>query len=654
MNEKHNSPAPPLSELCSPADLRELPEGVLPALASEIREVILSTVAANGGHFASNMGAVELTIALHRCFDTPREKIVFDVGHQSYAHKLLTGRYERFYTLRQFGGISGFVNREESPFDAVTAGHSGSSLSAAFGMAEAERLSGSGRWTVAVVGDGSFTNGMIYEALNSLEGSGLKVCVVLNDNEMSISKNVGGLSRHLSAIRTSGRYFAFKLRAKRFFSKVPLVGGGLVRAARSLRDLVKRTTGAETFFEKLGLEYIGPVDGNDVVRLIRVFEEAKTKNGPVIVHAVTKKGKGYPEAEARPDRYHSVGPFDPAKGVAPAAPSGFTAAVSSFLCKRAEEDPRLTAVTAAMTDGCGLSDFARLFPDRFFDVGIAEEHAAAAAGGMALSGLNPVLVLYATFAQRVFDQLWHDVALQKTHITLCLSHAGIVPGDGVTHQGLYDAALLSRIPGVTIRSPAFPEEIPDALRAALGEGVPDADGRFPASVSVVRYPKGEGPGADLGFGAGRDPAREWRMREFGAGPGPLTVIVTYGRIVENVVSAAEAVFGSEAETGRAIVVLLSKIVPLPEDEAFRALVRSADRLLFVEEGIRSGGVGESLAAAPWLGGKPVEIRAVEIPFLPHGSLSALTRLAGLDADSLAEWMRTAPEPNSYISPKGHS
>ncbi|MBE6724161.1 MAG: 1-deoxy-D-xylulose-5-phosphate synthase [Ruminococcaceae bacterium] len=657
VNDKRKSKgaAVRLSDLRSPADLRSLPEGVLPALAEEIRETILSTVAANGGHFASNMGAVELTVALHRCFDTPDEKIVFDVGHQSYAHKLLTGRAGLFYTLRRYGGLSGFTNREESPFDAATAGHSGSSLSAAVGMAAAERLSGSGRWTVAVVGDGSFTNGMIYEALNTLEGSGLKVCVVLNDNEMSISKNVGGLSRHLSAIRTSGKYFAFKLRAKRFFSKVPLVGGGLVRAARSLRDFVKRSTGSETFFEKLGLEYIGPVDGNDVVRLIRVLEEAKTKDGPVVVHVVTKKGKGYPEAEAHPDRYHSVGPFDPAVGVAEGTPSGFTAAVSDFLCKRAEEDSALTAVTAAMTDGCGLAEFARRFPERFFDVGIAEEHAAATAGGMALSGLNPVLVLYATFAQRIFDQLWHDVALQKAHITLCLSHAGIVPGDGVTHQGLYDVALLSRIPGVTIRSPASPEEIPEALDAALGEGreKPREDGAFPASVSVIRYPKGSGAAIDLHGGWIRcgvgdtdgDSPPTWRRRDFGPDPessgAPLTVIVTYGRIVENVVPAAEAVFGSgeNADMGRAAVVLLSQIVPLPEDEAFRDLVRSADRLLFVEEGIRSGGVGESLASAPWLGGKWVRIRAVEIPFLPHGSHSALTRLAGLDAESLAEWMK---------------
>lgn len=628
---------PYLPGIRTPEDMRRIPEAELPALAGEIRETILSTVAANGGHFASNLGAVELTIALHRCFDAPAERIVFDVGHQSYAHKLITGRYDRFSTLRQSGGISGFVNRAESPFDAVTAGHSGSSVSAAVGMAAAERMRGSGLWTVAVVGDGSFTNGMIYEALNTLEGAGLRVCVVLNDNEMSISKNVGGLSRHLSAIRTSRKYFALKLYAKRFFSKVPLVGGGMVRAARGLRDLVKRTTGAETFFEKLGLEYIGPVDGNDVGRLIRVFEEAKTKDGPVVVHCVTKKGLGYPDAEAHPERYHSVGPFDPAKGIGAPVPKGFAAAVSETLCRMGEEDPALCALTAAMTDGCGLAEFAAQFPDRFFDVGIAEEHAAAMAGGMSLAGLKPVLVLYSTFSQRIFDQLWHDVALQGTRIALCLSHAGLVSGDGVTHQGIYDAALLSRVPGVVIRSPSSPDEIPAALEEAVnggGQGV---------TVSVVRYPKGDGKvtGADLSVGWRSGPGGLWKRADFGPDSGePETVVVTYGRIAFSVCAAAERV----SKTGRRIaVVCLSQIAPLPDDREIRALLRSAGvggRIGFVEEGIRSGGIGETLASAEWMAGIPVAIRAIEEPFLPHGTTAELERLTGLDPDSLAGWMET--------------
>jgi 1-deoxy-D-xylulose-5-phosphate synthase len=639
-----------LPEIRGPEDVGAIPEKELPALAGELREAILAAVSENGGHLASNLGAVELTVALHRCFGEPAGRIVFDVGHQTYAHKLLTGRYDRFSTLRRRGGISGFTNRAESPADAMTAGHSGSSLSVAVGMAEAEASAARAEnraclWTVAVIGDGSFTNGMVYEALNSLADSGLKICVVLNDNEMSISKNVGGLSRYLSAIRTSERYFSFKLHAKQIFSKIPLIGGGLVKAARGFRDLVKRTTGAETFFEKLGLDYIGPVNGNDTKKMIRVLEEAKTKTGPVIVHCITKKGLGYPDAENRPDLYHSVGPFDLRKGAEVPVPSGFTAAVSDALIRMAEQDASVTAITAAMKDGCGLAEFAARFPDRFFDAGIAEEHAAAMAGGMALGGLTPVLVLYSTFSQRIFDQLWHDVALQGTHILLCLSHAGLVPGDGVTHQGIYDTALLSRLPGITIRSPSSPEGICAALDKALADN----------GISVVRYPKG-GAGTESTLTAEWLPGEngDWAYADFGSGDAPRrAVIVTYGRITGNVVRAAQAVFGSPSGTDadaadpadgwRGTVCSLDRIVPLPEDEAFRDLCGSGDALLFVEEGIRSGGIGEAFASSVCMSSRHtapfVSIRAIETGFVPHGSLADIERFTGLDPESLEAWIR---------------
>ena len=606
----------------SPADLRALDEGELSALAGELRSVILTTAAKNGGHFASNLGDVELTVALHRCFLTPEERIVFDVGHQAYAHKLLTGRAGRFGTLRQWGGLSGFTNREESEYDTVTAGHSGSSLSVAAGIAEAERLRGSGRWTVAVVGDGSFTNGMIYEALNFLEGSDLRLCVVLNDNSMSISKNVGGLSKHLALIRTSTKYFAFKLRARRLFSRVPLVGGGLVRAARGLRDFIKRTTGAETFFEKLGLEYIGPVDGNDVTRLVHVFEEAKTKNCPVVVHCVTRKGLGYPDAEARPERYHSVPPFDPERGLPGAgdAPS-FTRTAGRILVKLAEEDGRIAALTAAMTEGCGLAEFAERFPDRFFDVGIAEEHAVAMAGGLAVAGMRPFPVLYATFAQRVYDQLWHDVCLQRVPAVLLLSHAGLVPGDGVTHQGIYDVALFSRLPDTEIWSPDTCAALEDAIVRAAGR----------ERLTVVRYPKG----AEPEYGFCWTDRETWKRADFGGGE-RYAAVLTYGRLTGR---AAEAARKAAEGGGRITLVCLERIHPLPDDRAFRELVRGAERVLFAEEGIRSGGIGEALAAADWMAGIPVAVRAVEEPFIPHGPLDELYRYAGLDAESLAGWMR---------------
>ncbi len=625
-----------LDRIRSPEDLRRLDEKELGELAGELRAAICGTTAKNGGHFASNLGAVELTIALHRVFLTPSEKIVFDVGHQAYAHKLLTGRADRFSTLRQKGGLSGFTNREESPYDATTAGHSGSSLSAAIGFAEAEKTRGSGRWTAAVVGDGSFTNGMIYEALNQRSGSDLRLCIVLNDNTMSISENVGGLSRYLSYIRTSQGYFQFKLGFKRVFSRIPLIGPVFIAAGRRIRDFIKRTTGSETFFEKLGLEYIGPVRGDDIKRLTHVLEEAKTKDCPVIVHVVTKKGRGYPDAEEHPEKYHSVAPFDLTKGVGEVSASPFAERMGRELLAMAERDGRVTAITAAMKDGCGLADFAERYPNRFYDVGIAEEHAVAMAGGMALAGLKPAVVLYSTFAQRVFDQLWHDAALQRADLLLLLSHAGLVPGDGVTHQGIYDAALFARIPGIRIDSPDTYAELERVMRRAEESG----------GVTVVRVPKGGEAVYDFAWESHGD----WKSVFFGA-PAPsgddgsdaagrgYSCVVTYGRIAKNAAEAAKR--AAESKPGARIeVILLERIVPLPFDGELRALLRGAEKVLFVEEGIRSGGVGESFAASADLRGKGVFIRAVENGFLPHASLDELMRLVGLDVDSLAEWMGT--------------
>ena len=630
-----------LDSVRSPADLRALEERDLTPLAAELRETILRTAAHNGGHFASNLGAVELTVALHRAFDTPDERILFDVGHQAYAHKLLTGRAGRFDTLRRFGGLSGFTNRDESPYDTVTAGHSGSALSVAAGIAESERLKGSERWTVAVVGDGSFTNGMVYEALNAVAGSGLRLCIVLNDNSMSISRNVGGLSRYLSLIRTSTRYFSFKLHLKRFFSRVPGIGGAMIRASKAVRDFIKRTGGAETFFEKLGLEYIGPVDGHDVSRLIRVFEEAKTKKAPVVVHCVTKKGYGYPDAEAHPERYHSVGPFDLDKGVPERAPGGpsFTRTAGETLTALAGEDGTVTAITAAMADGCGLGEFAARFPDRFFDVGIAEEHAVALAGGLALGGMRPVAVLYATFAQRVFDQMWHDVRLQRAGVIFAFSHAGLVPGDGVTHQGIWDVSLFSRIPGIEIWSPDTTGELREALlRAYARTADPSPENGAPHGPVIVRYPKGA-PREDPCAWTAHE---TWKAAEFGDPAAErYAVLLTYGRLVWEAVGAArEALLSCPGR--RIAVVCLERIAPLPEDGDFRSLVCAADRVLFAEEGIRSGGIAEGLAASDWMraAGRTVSIRAIgeEAAFVPHGALPELFRAVRLDEASLRAWI----------------
>ncbi len=612
-----------LPNIHTPADLKKLSDRDIPALAAEIREEIIAALSENGGHLASNLGMVEATLALHRTFSCTAEdgtdSIVFDVGHQCYTHKLLTGRYDRFRTIRRDGGISGFTNRKESPYDAMTCGHSGSSVSAAMGIAEANRLKyGTGKnapWTVAVVGDGSFTNGMIFEALNSLAGRPLNLIILLNDNEMSISRNVGGLSKYLSYIRTSESYFTFKLVLKRLFSALPLVGNGLVRAARAVRDFLKRVTNAETFFENLGLEYIGPVDGNDYRRMLHVLEEAKSKPGPVIVHMKTKKGMGCAPAEEHPERFHSAAPFDSETGAPKKSSSGttFTKIFSEELCSIAGENSRICAITAAMTEGCGLAEFSRRFPDRFFDVGIAEEHAAALAGGLAMAGMTPVLVLYSTFAQRVFDQLWHDIRLQNVHAVLVLSHCGLVPGDGVTHQGLYDVSLFRSIPDITVYSPATADDLRrDFGSAVRGEG-----------LCIVRYPK--------------DTVQEWQNVSFAEandvykrtsfGISPKLLVLTYGRISHDV----SAVLADENIPAELIV--LDRILPLPAGELRKiADSHSFTAAVVIEEGVTSGGIGEAIAAILPL---KTHIFAADNPLIPHGSLDSIKKIAGLDRETLA-------------------
>ncbi|MBQ2726460.1 MAG: 1-deoxy-D-xylulose-5-phosphate synthase [Clostridia bacterium] len=614
-----------LPNIKSPGDVRKLSRTELRMLSEEIRDTIIGTVAENGGHLASNLGVVEMTIALHTVFDCPKDTIVFDVGHQCYAHKLLTGRYEQFETLRRRGGISGFTNREESPYDTTTAGHSGSALSAAIGIAEAKRIAGDDSWTVAVVGDGSFTNGMVYEALNNLDNRELRLVFLLNDNEMSISKNVGSLSRYLSYIRTSEGYFGFKMVLRKVFSRIPLIGKGLIHAARYIRDTLKRLTNSETFFENLGLKYIGPVSGNDIDRMISVLEEAKTKNSPVIVHAITRKGLGYSPAQEHPERFHSTGGFalndtdDGVKPVQPTPKSTFTAEFSRLICEKAEENGRICAVTAAMTDGCGLAEFAKRFPDRFFDTGIAEEHAITMAGGLSIGGMLPVVVMYSTFSQRVFDQLWHDVILQKTPMILMLSHSGLVPGDGVTHQGIYDVGLFARLPGVHIYSP----DTYDGLRKSFNEAE-----RY-GGLSIIRYPESGEAVYDIAF----EDCGSWKKAVIGENA-EKTCIVTYGRIAGNVIKAAKRLNEMNPSAGFTAAVS-DRICPLPMSD-LAELCRDAERVIFVEEVLKSGGIGESFAAEI---GRKVEIIAVEDGLLPHGTVDELMKLTGLDVDSLTEKLK---------------
>ena len=621
-----------LPKIKSPSDVKRVRECCLTSLADEMRRVIVDTVSKNGGHLASNLGMVETTLAIHRVFDLPKDSVVFDVSHQAYAHKLLTGRYEKFHTLRQTGGISGFTNRNESEFDTVTAGHSGSAISTAIGIAEANRLKKNGAWTVAVVGDGSFTNGMIYEALNQLASKRLRLIVILNDNEMSISKNVGGLTEYLACIRTSSWYFDLKYHSRMMLEQLPVIGTELANAARMARDAVKRITNSETWFESFGLDYLGPADGHNIGQMINVLREAKKKNSPVVVHIKTVKGLGYAPSEEHPEKFHSVSSFDPVAEylVEPKSKASdsrettFTKVVSRTLVSTAENDSRICAITAAMTEGCGLGDFARLYPERFFDTGIAEEHAVTMAGGLSLGGMVPVTVLYSTFAQRVFDQMWHDVALQNTKAVFLFSHCGLVPGDGITHQGIYDAALFSRISGVKIYSPDTYTSFAKTFSRAMED-----DG-----ISIVRYPKGREAQypEEIVF----TEAEFTKTAEIGSGARQF-LILTYSRITENCVKAAMKL-AEEYPDFTFRVCSFGQIVPLTLTDELLDAIHASYKLLFVEEHIRSGGIGESLVSDSRIR-RNVPIHAIEEPSVPCGDLESITKLCRMDPDSIAERIR---------------
>ncbi len=606
-----------IEKINSPADLKKLSVKELNALAEELRGELIDVISKNGGHLSSNLGVVELTVSLHFLFDSPADRILWDVGHQSYVHKLLTGRRERFGTLRQFGGLSGFPNPAESAHDAFVAGHSGNSVSAALGFAEEEARRGSGRYTVAVVGDGSFTNGMIYEALNNCGNKNLRLIIVLNDNEMSISKNVGAVSSYFSRFRTGGRYLRFKRVTARALLALPLVGKPLFRLLRGIKNLFKRLLVSENLFELLGLEYIGPVDGNDLSRLNAVLREAKSMEKPCVVHVCTTKGKGYPGAERRPDTYHSVGAFDKSCGVDPdGCCTGFSALFGELMCARAQADPALVAITAAMCDGTGLCGCRKAFPDRFYDVGIAEEHALTFAAGLAAAGAHPVLAVYSSFCQRCFDQILHDAALPALPVVLAVDRAGLVCADGPTHHGVFDVSFLRGVPGMTVYSPETASELRESFEKAFAAGAPAA----------VRYPKsGDCPdGAETYTVCAGGTVK---YRDFGS---PKTVAVTYGRMAADVCAAAAA-------AGDTRVIKLIKIHPI-DYKTLAPLLDGAQALLLCEEGIRAGGVAEGIAAA-LAGGRPTRIRAIE-GFVPHGDEHSLKKLLGFLPEQLADDLRS--------------
>lgn len=613
-----------LENIRKPEDIKGFSDQELEVLASEIRDKIIETVSVNGGHLGSNLGLVEATLVIHKLFDVPKDKLIFDVGHQCYTHKLLTGRYNRFDTLRQGEGISGFTNRFESEYDTFTAGHSGSAISAALGVATADKLSGNDNYTVAVVGDGSFTNGMVYEALNNCNNKDVNLIIILNDNEMSISQNVGSLANYLSKIRTSSTYYYFKRGCNKVFGKIPLLGRILLSFARHIKNGFKRLFYKQPFFEPLGVKYLGPVDGNDIDRLEVVLKEAKKIGKCCLVHIKTKKGYGYKYAEDMPESYHSVSAFDPDAGISGGKGDDFSSEFGRIVCEKAENDSRVCAITSAMCDGTGLTQFAASYPDRFFDVGIAEEHEIAFAGGLAANGMLPVCAVYSTFAQRTYDQLIHDVSLQRLHIVLALDRAGIVPGDGETHQGIFDCAFISDIPNTEIFSPDSFSEMREAFDKAVASD----------KISVVRYPKGKELSYDrnafVSHGA-------FSVCDSFVKDKPDAVIITYGSITKNVYDTAEKLF-SDGFSIR--IIKLLKVHPINEYMADIAKYTEGAKLLyFAEEGIKNGGISQKLISSLSENGKlspKTFIRAIDGYYPIHGSVDYVRKMCGLDTESMTE------------------
>ena len=564
-----------LEDIHSPQDIKKLNNKELTSLCEQLRQKMVATVSQNGGHLASNLGTVELTVALHRVFDTPRDAIVWDVGHQCYVHKLLTDRYARFDTLRRQGGISGFPNPAESEHDAFMAGHSSTSVSAANGIAKAKALTGDDSYTIAVIGDGALTGGLAYEGLSNAGRSKDKLIVLLNDNKMSISQNVGFVARYLGGLRSRAKYARLKKGMRKVLSHIPLIGKPIMAFMRWTKKKFKRTfLSGTSFFEDMGFRYLGPVDGHDLENLTETLEVAKSLNRPVVVHVATVKGKGTSYAEQNPSTYHGISRFDPDTGVPVGGGENFSSRFGAALCALAAEDERITAVTAAMVSGTGLSTFAQQYPTRFFDTGIAEEHAVTFSAGMARGGLLPVFAVYSTFLQRSYDQLINDTSLMNNHIVLAIDRAGVVPDDGETHQGIYDVAMLATIPNTTLYAPSTFAELELQLKQALY----DTDG-----IAALRYPKG---GEDAALADYVPTTAPYVYQP----DGEDTLVITYGRTYGTVCGVCRRL---QAD-GQAVSVLkLNRVLPLPEEVV--AIAARYRRVLVLEE--TRGGVGVLLGNA---------------------------------------------------------
>ena len=608
-----------LDQIQNVNDIKNLTEEEIDTLQDEIRTFLVESIAKTGGHLASNLGVIELTMALHLSFDLTKDKIVWDVGHQSYTHKILTGRKDGFEHLREYGGMSGFPKTEECEADSFNTGHSSTSISAGLGLAEAREITGQDYFVISVIGDGALTGGMAFEALNNASRMKTNFIIVLNDNNMSISENVGGLSKYLNDFRTAEAYMDLKDGVVNSLSKIPVYGDRIVRKIRNAKSGIKQLFVPGMFFEEMGITYLGPVDGSNIKAMRRAFAEAKRVRGPVLVHVLTKKGNGYVPAERHPARFHGTAPFDIETGVPlhKQSKAHYTEVVSTVMKKMGEREPKLVAITAAMADGTGLKRFRNLYPERFFDVGIAEEHAVTFAAGMAKSGLKPVFAVYSSFLQRAYDQILHDVCLQNLPVVFAIDRAGLVGKDGATHQGIFDLSYLATIPNLTIMAPKNKWELSDMLKFAIAADTPMA----------IRYPRGDA--CDL-----------WKEKRAPIESGKAEVLCEGMEValfaIGSMVETAWKVMEKLQERGISATVVNARFAAPLDKECICGLAQKHRLLVTLEENVASGGMGEHVAAVLMEEQSRIKLLRIAVPdtFVEHGDVDTLYRVLGMDADTV--------------------
>ena len=608
-----------LEKIQKPNDIKKIPADQLPALAEEIREFIIESLSKTGGHLASNLGVVELTIAMHRVFDLPKDKLIWDVGHQSYTHKILTGRKDGFETLRREGGISGFPKRSESDCDVFDTGHNSTSISAGVGYVRARELKKENYSVVSIIGDGALTGGMAYEALNNAASLKSNFIIVLNDNEMSITENVGGMSSYLSGLRTASAYTDFKMDVTKALNRIPGIGPGMVDAMRKTKSSIKQIIIPGMLFEDMGLTYLGPVDGHNIPQLIKTFQEAKRFEGPILVHVLTQKGRGYEPAMRHPARFHGAGPFDVKTGL-PVGKSNptYTDVFSTVMRKMGDRRKDVAAVTAAMMTGVGLKRFSNMFPDRCFDVGIAEEHAVTFAAALSLGGITPVVAIYSSFLQRAYDQIMHDVCMQNLHVVFAIDRAGLVGYDGETHHGIFDLSYLGSMPNMTILAPKNLWELSDMIKFAV-----DYDGPI-----AVRYPRGE---AYTGLKEFRAPICLGKSEVIHEGS--RVALLAVGSMVK---MAEEVQKQLKERMDMDAALVNARFVKPIDEELLRSFADTYELVVTLEENVKDGGFGERVLAFAEEEDLPFGVEIIALPdrFIPHGSVSYQMKQVGFTPEDI--------------------